>query len=296
MAKNKEKKIKEPKIKKEKSPDRGKTVLAVVALILAVAALGGGGYFGWSGWNTAKRAEALAKENEAFAKANEAINKRLAALEGFAAAEKNRESVVIQMEPHALTATMSDSVYLYRTRFSSVRFESGAQASALVKLRVPVTITIFNTGDQTVTVKGAALYPWETIFEEGFRQEALAAQQQKGFFGELAQGERDSFSIAPGESQAIEIQAMLRGVYGHPALEAEVQRFFMEYFSDPGSETPSLDDDVKIDGGAMNGHVNHLFREALAFYCAQRCTRFTLTYVVETGRGNSFSSTCTVPF
>ena len=292
----KEKKIKEPKAPKEKSPDRGKTILAVVALILALAALGGGGYFGWSGWNTAKRAEALAKENEAFAKANEAINKRLAALEGFAAAEKNRESVVIRMEPHALAAAMADSAYLYRTRFSNLRFESGAQASAIVKLRVPVTITIFNTGDQTVTVKDAALYPWETIFEEGFRQEALAAQQQKGFFGEPAQGERDSFSIAPGESQSIEIAAMLRGVYGHPALEAETQRFFMDYFGDPEKEAPNPDDDVKIDGGTMNGRVNHLFREALAFYCAQRQTRFTLTYVIQTGRGNSFSATCTVPF
>jgi hypothetical protein len=45
----------------------------------------------------------------------------------------------------------------------------------------------------------------------------------------------------------------------------------------------------------MNGRVNTLFRQALGFYCAQRHTRFTLTYVIQTGRGNSFSATCVVP-
>ena len=284
----KEKKVKEPKVKKEKSPDRGKTAIAVVAFILALISLGGGVYFGYSEWNTARQAAALAKDNEA-------IDQRVAALEEAAALEKNRESVVIQMEPHALTAYMSDSAYLYKTQFSNVRYESG-ETNALVKLRVPVTVTIYNTGDQTITVTGAALYPWETIFEEGFRQEALAVQQEKGFFGELAQGQRDSFSIAPGESQAIEIAAMLRGVYGHPALEAETQRFFMEYFADPENVIPDSGEDVTIEGrGIMNGRVNVLFRQALGFYCGQRHTRFTLTYVIETGRGNSFSATCIVP-
>jgi len=284
-----EKKVKPPKVKKEKSPDRGKTAIAVVAFILALISLGGGVYFGYSEWNTARQAAALAKENEA-------IDQRVAALEDAAAAEKNREGVVIQMEPHAVAAYMSDSAYLYKTRFSNVRYESG-ETNALVKLRVPVTVTIFNTGDQTVTVSNAALYPWETIFEEGFRQEALAAQQEKGFFGELAQGQRDSFSIAPGESQTLEIAAMLRGVYGHPALEAETQRFFMEYFADPENVIPDSGEDVTIEGrGIMNGRVNVLFREALGFYCGQRHTRFTLTYVIQTGRGNSFSATCVVPF
>jgi len=286
----KEKKVKEPKVKKEKTPGRGKTAIAVVAFILALISLGGGVYFGWSEWNTAKQAAALAKENEA-------IDQRVAALEDAAAAEKNREGVVIQMEPHAVAAYMADSASLYKTQFSSVRYESNPEAAALVKLRAPVTITIHNTSDQTITVTDATLYPWETIFEEGFRQEALAAQQEKGFFGELAQGQRDSFSIAPGESQVIEIYAMLRGVYGHPALEAETQRFLMDYFADPENESPNPDEDVTIEGrGIMNGRVNHLFREALAFYCSQRLTRFTLTYVIETGRGNSFSATCVVPF
>ena len=290
MAKNKEKKVKEPKVKKEKAPGQGKTALAVVAFILALIALGGGVYFGWSEWNTAKQAAALAKENEA-------IDQRVAALEDAAAAEKNRENVVIQMESHAVAAYMADSANLYKAQFSSVRYESNPEAAALVKLRVPVTVTVFNTGDQTITVSNAALYPWETIFEEGFRQEALAAQQEKGFFGELAQGKRDSFSVAPGESQVIELYAMLRGVYGHPALEAETQRFFMDYFADPENEVPNPDEDVTIEGrGIMNGRVNYLFREALGFYCGERHTRFTLTYVIETGRGNSFSATCVVPF
>jgi len=292
----KEKKVKPPKPpkvkkeKKEKTPGRGKTAIAVIAFILALISLGGGVYFGYSEWNTAKQAAALAKENEA-------INAKLAALEDAAPAEKNRESVVIQMEPHALAAYMSDSTYLYKTRFSSVRYEAGAETSALVKLRVPVTVTIYNNSEQTITVTGAALYPWETIFEEGFRQEALAAQQEQGFFGELAQGQRDSFSIAPGESQALEIDARLRGVYGHPALEAETHRFFMDYFGDPAREAPSPDYDVAVEGkGRMNGQVNYLFCEALNFYCAQRNTRFTLTYTIQTARENLFSATCVVPF
>jgi len=286
----KEKTPKPPKVKKEKTPGRGKTALALIAFILALISLGGGIYFGYSEWNTAKQAAALAKENEA-------IGARVAALEDAAAAEKNRESVVIQMEPHAALAYMADSAYLYKTRFSSLRYEANPEAAALVRLRVPVTVTIHNTGDQTITVSNAALYPWETIFEEGFRQEALAARQEKGFFGELAQGQRDSFSIAPGESQTIEIAAMLRGVYGHPAFEAETQRFFMAYFANPENEAPDPDEDVAVEGrGIMNGRVNVLFREALSFYCSQRHTRFTLTYVIQTARGNSFSATCVVPF
>jgi len=285
-----EKKIKEPKDKKEKVPGAGKTAIAVIAFILALISLGGGVYFGYSEWNTAKQAAALAKENEA-------IGQRVAALEDAAAAEKNRESVVIQMEPHAVAVYMADSAHLYRTRFSGVRYESNPEAAALVKLRVPVTVTIINTGDQTITITNAALYPWETIFEEGFRQEALAARQEKGFFGELAQGTRDSFSVAPGESQTVEIYAMLRGIYGHPALEAETQRFFMAYFADPENVMPDPNEDVTIEGrGVMNGQMNTLFRDALNFYCSQRHTRFTLTYAIQTGRGNSFSATCVVPF
>jgi len=291
MAKEKKQKPpKPPKVKKEKTPRRGKTALAVIAFILALISLGGGAYFGYSEWNTARQAAALAKENEA-------IGQRVAALEEAAALEKNREGVVVQMEPHAVAAYMADSAHLYQTRFSNVRYESNPEAAALVKLRVPVTVTIHNTGDQTITVTHAALYPWETIFEEGFRQEALAARQEQGFFGELAQGTRDSFSIAPGESQSIEIYAMLRGVYGHPALEAETQRFLTDYFADPENVAPDPGEDVTVEGrGVMNGRVNTLFREALNFYCAQRHTRFTLTYVIETGRGNSFFSTCVVPF
>jgi len=293
MAKEKKvkgKKARPPKMKKPNPPGNGKTALAVTAFILALASLCGGVYFGYSEWNTAKRAEALAKENEA-------IDERIAALERAAAEEKNRESVVIQMEPHALAAYMADSAYLYRARFSSFRYESGPEAGALVKLRVPVTVTIFNSGEQTVTVTGAALYPWETIFEEAMRQETLAARQEQGFFGELAQGQRDSFSVPPGESVSIEIDARLRGVYGHPALEAETHRFFMDYFGDPENPAPDPGEDVAVEGkGAMNGQVNYLFRQALGFYCAQRGTRFTLTYAVRTARENVFSATCIVPF
>ncbi|MDR2687019.1 MAG: hypothetical protein LBB75_04645 [Oscillospiraceae bacterium] len=286
MAKTREKKEKQPKIKKEKAPGRGKTALAAIAFVLALIALSGGVFIGYRDWRAAQQA---AKDKAAF-------DQRMSALEDAAASEKNRESVAVQMEPHALMAAMADSAFLYKTRFSSVRYEANPQASALVKLRVPVTVTIFNTGDQTVTVTGAALYPWETIFEEGFRQEALAARQEKGFFGELAQGQRDGFSIAPGESQALEVYAMLRGVYGHPALEAELQRFLTDCFADPENVAPDPGEDVTIEGrGVMNSRVNTLFGEALRFYCAQRGTRFTLTYVIRTGRGNSFSATCVVP-
>ncbi|MCL2300007.1 MAG: hypothetical protein FWC27_07660 [Firmicutes bacterium] len=286
----KEKKVKPPKpekVKKEKTPGRGKTALAVTAFILALIALGGGAYVGYREWRAAQRA----------AQANEAIGGRVAALEDAAAAEKNRESVVIQMEPHALAAYMADSANLYKTRFSTVRFENGGDANTLVKLRAPVTVTIYNNSDQTVTVKSAALYPWETIFEEGFRQETLAAQQEKGFFGELTQGQRDGFSIGPGEFQVIEIDARLRGVYGHPALETETQAYLTGYFSDPENAPPEPGDDVAVAGkGRMNSRVNTLFREALGYYCAERSTRFTLTYTLRTARGNSFSATCGVPF
>jgi hypothetical protein len=189
---------------------------------------------------------------------------------------------------------MSDSAYLYQTRFSSIRYEGGAQGS--VKLRVPVTVTIFNTSDQTITVKNAALYPWETVFEETARQEALMAQQKAGFFGEIDEGQRDNFSIAPGQSYALEVDAKLRGVYGHPGLEFETHQFFKDYFEKQG-QLPATQDDVAVPGkGAFNGQVNYLFCEALAYYCAQRNTRFTLSYVVETARGNTFSATCAVPF
>ena len=286
----KEKKTRPPKpekIKKEKKPGRGKTILAVAAFVLALVSLGGGAYVGYREWRAAQQAV----EN------HEAIDERVAALEDAAAAEKNRESVVIQMEPHALAAYMADSAYQYRTRFSSVRFEAGGEANTLVKLRVPITVTIYNNGDQTMTVKGAALYPWENIFEEGFRQEALAAQQEKGFFGDVTQGQREGFSIAPGEFQVIEIDARLRGVYGHPALEAEVQSYLTEYFSDPENALPEPGDDVAMAGkGCMNSRVNYLFRDALGYYCDRRSTRFTLTYAIQTARGNAFSTMCVVPF
>jgi len=285
----KEKKVKPPKpekVKKKKTPGRGRTALAVTALILAVIAVGGGAYLGYRDWHATQRA----------AQDNAAIGGRVAALEEAAAAEKNRESVVIQMEPHSLAAYMSDSGQLYRTRFTSLRYESGGDAGSLVKLRVPVTVTIFNGGDQTITVKSAALYPWETIFEEGFRQEVLAAQQEMGFFGELSQGKRDGFSVAPGEYATVEIDARLRGIYGHPALEAETQRFLTGWFADPENEAPDPDGDVRIEGkGTVNSRVNVLLREALGFYCEQRNTRFTLTYTIQTARGNSFSATCVVP-
>ena len=286
---DKEKKVKPPKpekVQKEKTPGRGKTAIAVTALILAVIAVGGGAYLGYRDWHAAQQA----------AQANAAIDGRVAALEDAAAAEKNRESVVIQMEPHSLAAYMADSGQLYRTRFTNVRYESGGDAGSLVKLRAPVTVTIFNGGDQTITVKSAALYPWETVFEEGFRQETLAAQQEKGFFGELAQGKRDGFSVAPGEYATIEIDARLRGVYGHPALEAETQRFLTGYFADPENEVPDAGEDVRIEGkGTVNSRVNILLRDALGYYCTVRNTRFTLTYTIQTARGNSFSATCVVP-
>jgi hypothetical protein len=71
----------------------------------------------------------------------------------------------------------------------------------------------------------------------------------------------------------------------------------MDYFADPENETPNPDGDVTIDGkGTLNGQVNYLFRKALAFYCTERHTRFTLTYTIQTGRGNTFSATSVVPF
>ena len=141
------------------------------------------------------------------------------------------------------------------------------------------------------------MYPWETIFEETARQETLAAQQEKGFYGELTQGKRADFSIAPGESAAMEVDARLRGVYGHPALETETHQFFMDYFSDPEHAVPNIEDDIAIKGkGQMNGQVNYLFHQALAYYCAQRRTQFTLNYVIKTERGNTFMESCTMPF
>ena len=285
-----EKVKKEKKAKEDKTPGRGRTAVAVIALILALIGVGGGAYFGYSQWQTAQQAAQLAKEDEAN-------KQRIAALEEAAALEKNRENVVIQMSPHAVAAYMADSAHLYQTKFSGVRYESSPEAGSLVKLRVPVSVTIFNNGDQTVTIKSAALYPWETIFEEGFRQENLAAQQENGFFGELAQGQRDSFSVPPGESVTIEIDAKLRGVYSHPAFEAETQRFFMDYYANTENEVPDPEEDSAIEGkGIVNGRVNYLFRQALGFYCAQRSTRFTLTYAIQTERGNAFSATCVVPF
>jgi len=295
MAKEKKEKLpkppKEPKIKKEKQPGGGRTAVAVIAFILALLCVGGGVYYVLVERQSNLQAGAAAQEER------DALKGRVDALEKDAAAERNRESVVILMEPHALAAYMADSAFLYGTRFTNVRYESGGDAGSLVKLRAPVTVTIFNGGDQTITVKSAALYPWETVFDEGFRQETLAAQQAKGFYGELTQGKRDGFSIAPGESVTIEIDARLRGIYGHPALEAETQRFFTAYFADPEAQAPDPAEDVKIDGkGAVNSRVNLLFREALGFYCAQRSTRFTLTYTIETERGNKFSAACVVPF
>jgi len=286
-------KVKKPKTRKAKNREGGggRTALAAIALVLALASLGGGGYYVFTERQAAAQASAAAKE------ADDAFKQRLATLEEAASVEKNQESVVIQMEPHGLAAYMADSAYLYITRFSDIRFEAAAESKALVKLRVPLTVTVHNNSDQTITVAGAALYPWETVFDEAARQETLAAQQQKGFFGEVTHGQRDGFSVPPGESVSIEIDARLRGVYSHPALEAETHRFFNSYFSDPAREAPSPDFDVIAEGkGAMNGQVNYLFRDALNFYCAQRNTRFTLTYSIKTGRGNAFSATCTVAF
>ena len=272
---------------KPKPPGRGRTAFAVTAFILAVITLGGSAYFGWR----------IYRQAEAIEKGSSAINDKIAALEEDISAEKNRENILIQIEPHGLEAYMADSAFLYKTRFSSVRFDTGAEAEGFVRLRVPVTVTLYNDGEQTVTVERAALYPWETIFDEGFRQEALVARQAKGFFGELAQGPRDKFSLAPGESATLEIDAMLRGVYGHPAMESEMRRFLAARFSDPEQAAPDPAGDVTVKGkGLMNARVSFLLRDALAFYCDQRGTRFTLTYTIETERGNSFSATCAVPF
>ena len=292
----KEKKSKARRERKEakvnrKRPGRGLTALAVVTLLLALAGIGGGVYYVFTQQQAAAEAAAAAK------KESDAVGKRISTLEEAAALEKNKESVFIQMEPHGLAAYMADSAYLYKTQFSDVRFDAAVETSALVKLRVPVTVTIYNNSEQTVTVAGAALYPWETIFEETARQETLAREQKKGFFGEVTSGQRDGFSIPPGESVSIEIDARLRGVYGHPALEAETHRFFMEYFGDPANELPGAEGDLAVAGkGVMNGQANYLLCDALAFYCTQRYTRFTLTYTVETGRGSTFSAACAVAF
>jgi len=283
----KEKKVKPEKIKMEKTPGRGRTAIAVIALVLALAGLGGGVYFGLSLFN---QAESLSEKNSV-------LGGKVAALEEAAATEKNRESLVIQMEPHGLAVYMADSAYLYKPRFANVRFDNSPETADSVKQRVPVTVTLYNTSDQTITVKGAALYPWETVFEETAVQETLAAKQRAGFFGELALGQKEGFSVAPGESYAMEVDARLRGVYGHPALEAETQRFLSDRLSGPDDTPPEPADDVAVSGkGLMNGNVNFLFREALGFYCAQRYTRFTLNYTVETARGNTFTASCVVPF
>jgi len=275
-----EKKVKppkEPKVKSESS-GKGKTALSVIAILLALASIGTAVYFGRNG-------QRIAQENSA-------INAKLDKLEQNVNQEKNKESILIQMEPHGLEAYMTDSARLYQTLFSSVRLDETD-----LKLRVPVTVTIHNNSDQTITVSEAALYPWETVFEETALQESLAAEQEKGFFGEITKGERNGFSIAPGKSQAIEINARLRGVYAHPAMEAELRQFFSAHFSDPEQTAPSADDDVTVTGkGTMNGRVNYLLRDALGFYCTERNTRFTLTYRVTTARGNAFSSTCSVVF
>ncbi|MCL2106927.1 MAG: hypothetical protein FWH26_07740 [Oscillospiraceae bacterium] len=285
--KKKLKKEKESSAGQKKGGGRNVAAIAVIALALALISLSGASFFGYREWRGAREAR----------EAGRAIDQRVAALEEAAALEKNRESVVIQMEPHGLAAYMADSGYLYTARFSGLRYESGPEAAAAVKLRVPVTVTIFNNSEQTITVKSAALYPWETIFEEAIRQESLAKQQEKGFFGEVTQGQRDSFSIAPGASHSIEMDARLRGVYGHPAMEAETQRFFMAYFGDSAHALPNAEEDVAVKGkGVINGQVNYLFTQALGFYCDQRSTRFTLSYVIETSRGNTFSSSCIIPF
>ena len=107
---------------------------AIVALLLSLASLGIALFLIFSGQRAARLADRIAKDNET-------INQKVAALEEAAAAEKNRESAVIQMEPHGLAVYMGDSAALYKTKFSSIRYE-GAEA---VKLRAPVTVTIFNT-------------------------------------------------------------------------------------------------------------------------------------------------------
>ena len=268
---------KEPKVKRESS-GKGKTVLGIIAILLALASLSTAIYFGMNG-------RRIAQENSA-------INAKLDKLEQNVNQEKNRESVLIQMEPHGLEAYMTDSARLYQTLFSSVRYDETD-----LKLRVPVTVTIHNNSDQTITISDAALYPWETVFEETTRQESLAAEQEKGFFGELTKGERSGFSIAPGKSQSIEIDARLRGVYTHPAMEAELRKFFSEHFKNPEQLVPTAGEDLAVTGkGTSNGRVNYLLRDALGFYCTERSTRFTLTYRVTTARGNAFSSTCSVVF
>ena len=278
-------KIKKPKAKKEPKRGAGKGVaaLGVIALVLALAAVGGGIYL----WVSQRNQAAL------LAGEDSAINAKISALEEAAALEKNRENVFIQMEPHAPAVFMANSAQLYMTRFSNIRYEGEGG----VKIRVPLTVTVHNNGEQTITVERAALYPWETIFDETPRQETLAAKQSRGFFGELTKGQREKFSVPPGESVIIEADARLRGVYSHPALESELHRFFKDYFSDPESESPATAGDIPVEGkGTMNGQVNYLFSEALGTYCARRGTRFTLTYTIETARKNTFSAACAVPF
>jgi len=277
-------KIKEPKVAKKtiQSSGRGGIALGIAALLLALAGLGGGVFL----WITQKNQVAL------FAREGSAINQKLSDLEEAAALEKNRENVFIQMEPHAPVIYMADSQGLYLTRFSNVRYEGGS-----VKIRVPLTVTIHNNADQTVTVTEAALYPWETVFDETPRQEALAAKQAKGFFGEVTRGQRNKFSIPPGESVSVEIDARLRGIYTHPALESELHGFFKDYFADPDHVALDPEGDVAVKGkGTMNGPVNYLFSEALGRYCARRSTQFTLTYTITTARENTFSATCAIPF
>jgi len=282
-------KIKEPKPEKEPKQSGGRLgmALGLVALLLALVSAAGGAYL----WAAQKNQAAL------LAQKDSAINKKLSALEEAAALEKNRESVFIQLEPHAPAVFMTDSTNLYLTQFSNIRYEAGADDSSHIKIRVPLTVTIHNNSDQTITVAEAALYPWETIFDETARQETLAAKQAKGFFGEVTRGQRDKFSVPPGESVSVEIDARLRGVYTHPALESTLHSFFKEYFADPDHEAPDPGGDIAIKGkGMMNGPVNYLFSEALDRYCARRSTQFTLTYTITTARENTFSATCIVPF
>lgn len=279
-------KIKEPKIKKERAPGTGSKAalaLGVAALLLALAGIGGGVYLWFS---QRDQAAALAEQSSG-------MESKLSALEEAAAVEKNRENVFIQLEPHAPVVYMADSANLYLTRFSNIRYEGEGG----IKIRVPLTVTIYNNADQTVTVESAALYPWETIFDETPLQQTLAAKQAGGFFGERTQGQRDKFSVAPGESVTIEADARLRGVYTHPALESELHAFFKAYYDDAENALPNAEEDIALPGkGTMNGQVNYLFSEALGAYCAARATRFTLTYTIATARGNSFSATCAVPF
>ena len=112
---------KEPKVKNESS-GKGKTALSVIAILLALASIGTAVYFGMNG-------QRIARENSA-------INEKLDKLEQNVNQEKNKESVLIQMEPHGLEAYMTDSARLYQTLFSSVRYDETD-----LKLRVPVTVT-----------------------------------------------------------------------------------------------------------------------------------------------------------